>query len=63
MGGRTQENPIALIVLLLAIILVVMCSGCVYHSETTKENGEHEVLHVGFPQFSDDKEINIIKVN
>ena len=48
-----------------ALILLVSAglSGCVYHTETIKPDGTLDKVHIGFPEFSEGKEINLIKVN
>ena len=51
--------------LILITILLFLMSGCVvkFH-DIEKPNGEKEkIRHFGFPDFSEDKTINLIKVN
>jgi hypothetical protein len=52
-------------VALFIALIIVLLNGCVYHHEIVKEGGEliKEKKHIGFPEFSDGKEINLIKVN
>ncbi len=59
--ASTEEGHLAFVIILLIAIMIAMCSGCVYHKEIEKVDGAKETLHIGFPQFSDDKDISLIK--
>ncbi|MAF25302.1 hypothetical protein CL634_06970 [bacterium] len=53
----------ALGLVLLILVLAFSCIGCVYHKEIQLNDGRMEKIHIGFPEFSEGKEISIIKVN
>ena len=59
--ASTEEGHLTFVIILLIAIMISLCSGCVYHKEITKADGSKEELHIGFPQFSDGKDISLIK--
>tara|TARA_R110001606_G_scaffold396025_1_gene569379 strand:+ start:2501 stop:2680 length:180 start_codon:yes stop_codon:yes gene_type:complete len=58
-----REFVYALGLVIIILVLAFSCIGCVYHREIQLHDGRMEKIHIGFPEFSDGKEINLIKVN
>ena len=59
--ASADEGHLTFIIILLIAVLIAMCSGCAYHHEIIKADGSKEITHIGFPEFSEDKEISLIR--
>lgn len=58
-----KEWIYAIIMSIAVLFIAFWLVGCVYHTESVSADGTKIKTHIGFPEFSEGKEINIVKVN